>query len=193
MFLSFQCVASLTFEGDVTNLNDDKNHPPTKLKTKLDCLLDTYGYDIRLRPNFGGEPVIVGVRIRVISIDRVSEVDMDYTLTFDIQQSWRDDRLVLGRDVLGKDKYGNDMTNITLDGRTINQIWVPDTYFLNDKKSYIHTVTRKNRRLIMRDDGTIFYGMRVTTDLACQMNLKRYPMDTQNCSLEIESYGYTTD
>ena len=28
---------------------------------------------------------------------------------------------------------------------------------------------------------------RVTTDLACQMNLKRYPMDTQNCSLEIES------
>ena len=48
----------------------------------------------------------------------------DYTLTFDIQQSWRDDRLVLGRDVLGKDKYGNDMSNITLDGRTINQIWV---------------------------------------------------------------------
>ena len=48
----------------------------------------------------------------------------DYTLTFDIQQSWRDDRLVLGREVLGKDKHGNDMTNITLDGRTINQIWV---------------------------------------------------------------------
>ena len=26
--------------------------------------------------------------------------------------------------------------------------------------------------------------------LDCQMRLRRYPLDTQNCTLEIESYGY---
>ena len=25
----------------------------------------------------------------------------------------------------------------------------------------------------------------------CKMNLKYFPMDTQTCSLELESYGYT--
>ncbi|KAG8558014.1 hypothetical protein GDO81_016820, partial [Engystomops pustulosus] len=25
------------------------------------------------------------------------------------------------------------------------------------------------------------------------MDLRRYPLDQQNCTLEIESYGYTTD
>ncbi|KFP42894.1 Gamma-aminobutyric acid receptor subunit beta-2, partial [Chlamydotis macqueenii] len=34
---------------------------------------------------------------------------------------------------------------------------------------------------------------RITTTAACMMDLRRYPLDEQNCTLEIESYGYTTD
>eukprot|EP00064_Thunnus_orientalis_P005257 superscaffoldBa00000504_g5271 len=33
----------------------------------------------------------------------------------------------------------------------------------------------------------------ITTTAACMMDLRRYPLDEQNCTLEIESYGYTTD
>ena len=33
-------------------------------------------------------------------------------------------------------------------------------------------------------------GLHITMLLDCQMRLRRYPLDTQVCTLEIESYGY---
>ena len=36
-------------------------------------------------------------------------------------------------------------------------------------------------------DGTVMYGARLTIQLSCMMHLQRYPLDTQNCTLEIES------
>jgi gamma-aminobutyric acid receptor subunit beta len=40
-------------------------------------------------------------------------------------------------------------------------------------------------------NGDIIYGMRFTTTLSCMMDLHNYPLDSQNCTIEIESYGYT--
>ncbi|XP_043547680.1 gamma-aminobutyric acid receptor subunit beta-1 [Chiloscyllium plagiosum] len=151
------------------------------VKDTVDNLLK--GYDIRLRPDFGGLPVDVGMNIDIASIDMVSEVNMDYTLTMYFQQSWRDKRL----------SYSGIPLNLTLDNRVADQLWVPDTYFINDKKSFVHGVTVKNRMIRLHPDGTVLYSLRITTTAACMMDLRRYPLDEQNCTLEIESYGYTTD
>ncbi|XP_067914430.1 gamma-aminobutyric acid receptor subunit beta-1 [Heterodontus francisci] len=151
------------------------------VKATVDNLLK--GYDIRLRPDFGGLPVDVGMSIDIASIDMVSEVNMDYTLTMYFQQSWRDKRL----------SYSGIPLNLTLDNRVADQLWVPDTYFINDKKSFVHGVTVKNRMIRLHPDGTVLYSLRITTTAACMMDLRRYPLDEQNCTLEIESYGYTTD
>ncbi|XP_054846143.1 gamma-aminobutyric acid receptor subunit beta-1 isoform X2 [Eublepharis macularius] len=151
------------------------------VKETVDRLLK--GYDIRLRPDFGGSPVGVGMSIVIASIDMVSEVNMDYTLTMYFQQSWRDKRL----------SYSGIPLNLTLDNRVADYLWVPDTYFLNDKKSFVHGVTVKNRMIRLHPDGTVLYGLRITTTAACMMDLRRYPLDEQNCTLEIESYGYTTE
>uniref|UniRef100_A0A8C6LQH3 Gamma-aminobutyric acid type A receptor subunit beta2 n=1 Tax=Nothobranchius furzeri TaxID=105023 RepID=A0A8C6LQH3_NOTFU len=159
--------------------NDPSNMP--LVKETVDRLLK--GYDIRLRPDFGGPPVGVGMNIDIASIDMVSEVNMDYTLTMYFQQAWRDKRL----------SYSEIPLNLTLDNRVADQLWVPDTYFLNDKKSFVHGVTVKNRMIRLHPDGTVLYGLRITTTAACMMDLRRYPLDEQNCTLEIESYGYTTD
>ncbi|XP_027748593.1 gamma-aminobutyric acid receptor subunit beta-1-like [Empidonax traillii] len=145
------------------------------VKETVDRLLQ--GYDIRLRPDFGGPPVDVGMRIEIASIDVVSEVNMDYTLTMYFQQSWRDKRL----------SYSGIPLNLTLDNRVADQLWVPDTYFQNDKKSFVHGVTVKNRMIRLHPDGTVLYGLRITTTAACMMDLRRYPLDEQNCTLEIES------
>ncbi|XP_075937667.1 gamma-aminobutyric acid receptor subunit beta-3 [Anarhichas minor] len=153
----------------------------SSVKNTVDKLLK--GYDIRLRPDFGGKPVAVGMSLDVASIDSVSEVNMDYTLTMYFQQYWRDKRLA----------YAGIPLNLTLDNRVADQLWVPDTYFLNDKKSFVHGVTVKNRMIRLHPDGTVLYGLRITTTAACMMDLRRYPLDEQNCTLEIESYGYTTD
>ncbi|XP_069469164.1 gamma-aminobutyric acid receptor subunit beta-4 isoform X2 [Ambystoma mexicanum] len=151
------------------------------VKKTVDKLLK--GYDIRLRPDFGGAPVTVGMSIHISSIDQISEVNMDYTITMYFQQSWRDKRLA----------YTAIPLNLTLDNRVADQLWLPDTYFLNDKKSFLHGVTVKNRMIRLHPDGTVLYGLRITTTAACMMDLRRYPLDQQNCTLEIESYGYTTD
>ncbi|KAI3373847.1 hypothetical protein L3Q82_022427 [Scortum barcoo] len=150
------------------------------VKETVDRLLK--GYDIRLRPDFGGPPVGVGMNIDIASIDMVSEVNMDYTLTMYFQQAWRDKRL----------SYSEIPLNLTLDNRVADQLWVPDTYFLNDKKSFVHGVTVKNRMIRLHPDGTVLYGLRsydtkITTTAACMMDLRRYPLDEQNCTLEIES------
>ncbi|XP_058845003.1 gamma-aminobutyric acid receptor subunit beta-4-like isoform X2 [Acipenser ruthenus] len=151
------------------------------VKNTVDKLLE--GYDIRLRPDFGSAPVTVGMSINIASIDAISEVNMDYTITMYFQQSWRDKRLA----------YTALSLNLTLDNRVADQLWLPDTYFLNDKKSFLHGVTVKNRMIRLHPDGTVLYGLRITTTAACMMDLRRYPLDQQNCTLEIESYGYTTD
>ncbi|XP_054586703.1 gamma-aminobutyric acid receptor subunit beta-2 isoform X2 [Nothobranchius furzeri] len=156
--------------------NDPSNMP--LVKETVDRLLK--GYDIRLRPDFGGPPVGVGMNIDIASIDMVSEVNMDYTLTMYFQQAWRDKRL----------SYSEIPLNLTLDNRVADQLWVPDTYFLNDKKSFVHGVTVKNRMIRLHPDGTVLYGLRITTTAACMMDLRRYPLDEQNCTLEIESCSY---
>uniref|UniRef100_UPI00358F29FA gamma-aminobutyric acid receptor subunit beta-3-like isoform X1 n=1 Tax=Myxine glutinosa TaxID=7769 RepID=UPI00358F29FA len=152
-----------------------------QVKEAMDQLLESY--DIRLRPDFGGPPVSVGMSIDIASIDMVSEVNMDYTLTMYFLQYWRDPRL----------SYTGISFNLTLDNRVVDHLWVPDTYFLNDKRSFVHGVTVRNRLIRLHPDGTVLYGLRITTTAACMMDLRRYPLDEQNCTLEIESYGYTTD
>uniref|UniRef100_S4R964 Neurotransmitter-gated ion-channel ligand-binding domain-containing protein n=1 Tax=Petromyzon marinus TaxID=7757 RepID=S4R964_PETMA len=55
------------------------------VKDTVDSLLR--GYDIRLRPDFGGPPVAVGMSIDIASIDMVSEVNM---VTTRMHFEWRD-------------------------------------------------------------------------------------------------------
>ncbi|KAG8579085.1 hypothetical protein GDO81_010712 [Engystomops pustulosus] len=178
------CVGIWSFQVIIAMVCAQSANDPSNMslvKETVDRLLK--GYDIRLRPDFGGPPVAVGMNIDIASIDMVSEVNMDYTLTMYFQQAWRDKRL----------SYSVIPLNLTLDNRVADQLWVPDTYFLNDKKSFVHGVTVKNRMIRLHPDGTVLYGLRITTTAACMMDLRRYPLDEQNCTLEIESYGYTTD
>ncbi|XP_055601269.1 gamma-aminobutyric acid receptor subunit beta-like [Uranotaenia lowii] len=173
------------------------------------------GYDIRLRPNFGGEPLHVGMDLTIASFDAISEVNMDYTITMYLNQYWKDERLAFnaysiwrsdvagassssgggGRqydqngDIMIDDDGANDV--ITLSGDFAEKIWVPDTFFANDKNSFLHDVTERNKLVRLSGDGTVTYGMRFTTTLACMMDLHYYPLDSQNCTVEIESYGYT--
>ncbi|CAK9301740.1 unnamed protein product [Gordionus sp. m RMFG-2023] len=140
-------------------------------------------YDVRLRPDFGGSPVYVGISMRISNFNSMSEVNMDYTITVLLYQYWKDERLNWG---------GLNYQKFAIPGSFSDSIWVPDTFIANDKYSYIHDVTEKNKMTWLYGDGSIAYGIRFTTTLACMMNLKNYPLDEQNCTVEIESYGYTT-
>ena len=75
----------------------------------------------------------------------------------------------------------------------LSKIWRPDTYFLNGKDSYLHKVVVPNRFIRISPAGRISYSQRLTVTARCQMDLRKFPLDTQACPLEIGSFGFTSD
>jgi len=151
-------------------------------------LTDRNKYDKRLRPLYGEGPVDVGITIHVSSISAVSEVDMDFTLDFYLRQSWTDPRLAFGKLDVGFE----DIASLTVGVDYLDKLWKPDTFFPNEKKSFFHVATSHNSFLRIEPDGKVYTSQRLTVTATCPMDLRLFPMDTQTCKLEIESYGYTT-
>ncbi|CAH1264590.1 GABRB3 [Branchiostoma lanceolatum] len=157
--------------------------PPMSTLQRIEGLLEQINYDRNLRPYFGGQPVRVEMSMTIASIDQISEVDLDYTITLFLRQYWNDDRLIF---------RGVNRT-LSLDGRLVEKLWVPDIFLVNAKQSFLHTVTVDNRLIRIFPNGDVLYGLRVTAKAACPMDLRKYPLDEQNCTLELESYGYTDE
>ncbi|XP_043113035.1 gamma-aminobutyric acid receptor subunit pi isoform X3 [Puntigrus tetrazona] len=137
------------------------------------------GYNRYLRPNFNQGPVKIGMSLDIASIDAISEINMDYTATIFLRQRWRDSRLVFP---------GNE--SLSLDGRLVSLLWIPDTFIPDSKRSFLHDVTVENRLIRIFSNGTVLYALRITATIACNMDLTKYPMDRQECTLQLESWGY---
>ncbi|XP_051514770.1 gamma-aminobutyric acid receptor subunit pi-like [Myxocyprinus asiaticus] len=137
------------------------------------------GYNRYLRPNFNEGPVKIGMSLDIASIDAISEINMDYTATIFLRQRWRDSRLVFP---------GNE--SLSLDGRLVSLLWIPDTFIPDSKRSFLHDVTVENRLIRIFSNGTVLYALRITATIACNMDLTKYPMDRQECTLQLESWGY---
>ncbi|XP_044587176.1 resistant to dieldrin isoform X6 [Cotesia typhae] len=151
----------------------------------ISAILDSFSvsYDKRVRPNYGGPPVEVGVTMYVLSISSVSEVLMDFTLDFYFRQFWTDPRLAF------KKRPG--VETLSVGSEFIKNIWVPDTFFVNEKQSYFHIATTSNEFIRIHHSGSITRSIRLTITASCPMNLQYFPMDRQLCHIEIESFGYT--
>ena len=108
--------------------------------------------------------------------------------------------------------------SLVIQGDMLDDIWIPDTFFTNEKTSLVHQVTKDNYMLIMMPNGTIFFSLRyervvtiptpsikslrtITCSLCnvtmlcdrisitaiCPMDLRKYPMDSQVCRLDVMS------
>ena len=109
------------------------------------------GYDKRVRPNYGGQAVNVGVTIYVLSISSLSEVDMDFTMDMYFRQYWQDPRLSFSEPGLEK---------LVVGAEYIKLIWVPDTFFVNEKSAYFHDATTENQFLRILHTGEILRSIR---------------------------------
>lgn len=58
------------------------------------------------------------------------------TLTLYLTQVWNDERLAFGK---------HENTFIRIAGDFADKIWVPDTFFANDKYSFLYEVIEKNK------------------------------------------------
>lgn len=142
-------------------------------------------YDPRVPPLLKGDPVLNTIQLYILGIDSISASTMDFKMSFFIRQRWHDHRLAF------RGRF--DFPKIELDTRVMSNVWVPDLYIKNEKKANTHSVTVPNKLMHIYPDGLVVYSMRVTGTFSCQMYLHKYPLDQQTCSIQMESYGYSTD
>ncbi|CAB1453833.1 unnamed protein product [Pleuronectes platessa] len=207
LLASITCRLSLSQDVTGTPKEAELNDNITIFTRILDGLLD--GYDNRLRPGLGENkaphcnichlsvfiksstndqlrrPPLkkvteIKTNIFVTSFGPVSDTEMEYTIDVFFRQSWKDERLC----------FKGPMERLSLNNLLASNIWTPDTFFLNGKKSIAHNMTTPNKLLRLQDDGTLLYTMRLTISAECPMQLEDFPMDAHACPLKFGSYAY---
>ena len=121
VFTKTQGVVSGTRSGTLSGVN-------------ISYILNSFqvGYDRRVRPNYGGIPVTVGVTLFILSIGDLSEKFMDFTFDMYFRQFWTDPRLSFER--------SENLEKLVVGAEYIRLIWVPDTFFVNEKIALFHQV-----------------------------------------------------
>ncbi|XP_029297869.1 glycine receptor, beta b isoform X2 [Cottoperca gobio] len=157
--------------------------PENTTSNILNRLLLTY--DPRIRPNFKGIPVEDRVNIFINSFGSIQETTMDYRVNIFLRQRWNDPRLKLPQD------FKSD--SLTVDPTMFKCLWKPDLFFANEKSANFHEVTQDNLLLFIFRNGDVLISMRLSVTLSCPLDLALFPMDTQRCKMQLESFGYTTD
>lgn len=170
---------SVSTEFPNPNINN-LGHEITKILKKFFL----HGYDKRVRPNYSGPPALVNVSFHIIGISSVDEVQMDFTTDFYFRQKWYDPRLVF--DPVGE------IDELCVGAEFAEKIWLPDTFFANEKTATFHKATTENTFIRIAHTGRVYRSIRLTVTCSCPMDLQYFPMDRQRCKIEIESYGYNT-
>ena len=68
------------------------------------------------------------------------------------RQTWKDERL-------SYPPYGN-ISELRSSIKMLDEIWKPDTFFLNGQGSYLHTITYSNKFFRISSIGNVLYSQR---------------------------------
>jgi hypothetical protein len=117
----------------------------------------------------------------VSSIDSASEVQMDFTSGIFLMQEWNDPRLAF------VSQPG--IEYLVVSTEDAEKIWMPDTSFSNEKPDYTGKITEAAVSTFLRigADGAVMKSTKVSVTVACELDLRRFPMDSQTCNLEMQS------
>ncbi|VDO01368.1 unnamed protein product, partial [Rodentolepis nana] len=141
------------------------------------------------RPTEGTlEPTRVYLSIKILAITSVDVINMQYTADMILTQTWVDPRLQWDH----LPEYSSIANSILLTYKR-NDIWLPDLFFRNGKEGFLYKMTVPNHKISVSPSGRIYFSQKITMRLACEMHLRNFPMDQQDCDMDIGSYGYTID
>ena len=151
----------------------------------LDELLT--GYDRFTHPNYyTKKPTNISINLFVNSIDSIESSTMDYKINVFLRMKWIDKRLRFSQ---------KDVPDPVLNVHPsmYENLWVPDLIFSNEKVGNFHTLTTDNRLLKLSRNGEVYTSIRISLTLGCFMDFRLFPMDIQNCPIQMESFGYSMD
>lgn len=166
------------------DFNAKKTNKTSIEENIIDLLFQTYKKHERPSAT-EDQPTLVMVYMKILSITSINVIEMEYTVDMYLRQKWKDPRLKWK----GLSQFSEFTRDIDIPSKK-DHIWLPDLFFRNGKRGYVHSMTQPNYLLRLSSDGTILYSQKVTMKFACQMHLQNFPMDTQTCKMDIGSYGY---
>jgi anionic glutamate receptor len=134
------------------------------------------------------------VNIYLRSISKIDDVNMEYSVQFTFREEWWDARLAYER-------FADENTQVppfvvlatSENSDQSQQIWMPDSFFQNEKEARRHLIDKPNVLIRIHPNGQILYSVRLSLVLSCPMSLEYYPLDRQTCLIDLASYAYTTD
>jgi len=68
------------------------------------------------------------------------------------------------------------------------KVWMPDTFFRNEKVGRFHNILQPNLYVRVFPNGDVLYSIRVSLTCACSMHLALFPLDKQTCNLDVASF-----
>ncbi|GBM31654.1 Glutamate-gated chloride channel [Araneus ventricosus] len=138
-------------------------------------------YNPRLRPYASRNAVRVNNSMFIYSISSIDEVRTEYSMQILYRQTWMDERL--------KFPPNSSVSKIVGDNWYAERIWMPTIHAVNDKElgSFTSAGAAGTMLVHIHPDGQVILTKRIKLRAYCEMEFYRYPMDKQQCSLEIES------
>ncbi|CAI2349710.1 unnamed protein product [Caenorhabditis sp. 36 PRJEB53466] len=126
------------------------------------------------------QPLQVYFGFYVESLGNFRATEMTFDMDMYLYMSWQDDSM----------RHNGSEHVLINDKEVLDKLWLPDLYFANARTAYFHKVTVFNFNMFISPQGTISYGTRVTLNLACNLDLKDYPLDYQTCYIKVISYAH---
>lgn len=118
-------------------------------------------------------PTEVSAGLYLIDFDEFDEKNEYFKLDGYLFLTWKDKRLAFNpSQTMANDKVYN-----------LGEIWSPNVRFLNIE----HEREPAYTQLKVKPDGTVYYKERFTGQFNSEMNLKRFPFDSQEIELILES------
>ena len=130
------------------------------------------GYDLNVRPDPEGVPTPVRVGVFVIDVIEIDDVKQSFTASLYFTVTYRDGRLA-------------DPAAASLRSYGLDQIWWPDLGLVNRRtmESIFPHELKVDR------EGNVLYNQRVYGDFSAQLDLRRFPFDSQQLPIEVISYS----
>jgi len=152
---------------------------------------DLYNIHTPPLPPSGG-PLLVSISISLRNILEIDELRQLITLETTIRLYWQDYRLNVTHLLPENHEKNASDDYILLHPGAAQYIWFPDVYIDFAKALRIPKFMVAPASLRIYRNSTARYATQNNYDVACPMNFKNYPYDTQICKVKYESYGYTT-
>uniref|UniRef100_A0A914CLZ7 Neurotransmitter-gated ion-channel ligand-binding domain-containing protein n=1 Tax=Acrobeloides nanus TaxID=290746 RepID=A0A914CLZ7_9BILA len=149
-------------------------------------VIDHILYDTALNYNrhkLPNNPVTVRIELWIQEVTSVSELTQDFEIDLYVNEFWEDPALAY--DYLRPCKG-----NMSFDYKMQDNIWIPNTVFINSKSAQIHSSPFRNVFLMVFPNGSIWACWRIKGTGPCLLNLRPFPLDSMTCYLTLESYNY---